>query len=83
MLAGNYTAVATPMRRNGSIDYSGFERLIEFNLANGVSGIVAGGTTGETPTLSTAEHRELVERAVELSSVPDDLIEVVDRGDLV
>ena len=50
------------MRKDGSIDYGGLEQLLEFQIANGIDGIVAVGTTGESPTLLWEEHNEVVER---------------------
>ena len=51
------------MHADGAVDYSAWARLIDFHLENGTSGIVVGGTTGESATLSEAELRELTERA--------------------
>ena len=51
MFAGTYTALITPFR-NGKVDYDGFRKLIEAQIAGGVDGIVPVGTTGESPTLS-------------------------------
>ena len=51
------------MHADGGLDYSAWARLIEFHLENGTRGIVVGGTTGESATLSDAELRELTERA--------------------
>ncbi len=65
MFSGSMVALVTPMRPDGAIDYAAWARLIEFHLANGTSGIVVGGTTGESPTLSDAELRELIVRAIE------------------
>ena len=62
MINGCYTATVTPMRRDGSVDYGGLEQLLEFQIANGIDGIVAVGTTGESPTLLWEEHNEVVER---------------------
>ena len=62
MIEGCYTACVTPMRKDGSIDYGGLEQLLEFQIANGIDGIVAVGTTGESPTLLWEEHNEVVER---------------------
>ncbi|MBX5459985.1 MAG: 4-hydroxy-tetrahydrodipicolinate synthase [Steroidobacteraceae bacterium] len=63
MFDGSLVAIVTPMRRDGSIDFDAWSRLLEFHLENGTSGIVVGGTTGESPTISEAELRELTERA--------------------
>jgi len=60
MFRGTFTALVTPFR-NGGIDVSAFEQLIETQITAGITGIVAIGTTGESPTLS-AEERELAIR---------------------
>ena len=62
MFKGCYTALVTPMQEDGSIDYSGVEKLIDFQIANKCQGILAAGTTGESPTLKWEEHNELIER---------------------
>ncbi len=51
------------MHAHGAIDFDAWARLIEFHLASGTSGIVVAGTTGESPTLTDAELRELTLRA--------------------
>lgn len=58
-MKGTFTAIVTPFK-NGMIDYQSFERLINFQIENGVDGIVPAGTTGESPTLSHQEHKELI-----------------------
>ena len=54
MFRGTFTAVVTPFR-DGGIDVLAFEKLIEAQIAAGITGIVAIGTTGESPTLSHEE----------------------------
>lgn len=67
-LSGAFTAVVTPFSDDLSeIDWPAFERLIEAQLAGGISGIVPCGTTGEAPTLSDSEQRELVKRTASLA----------------
>jgi len=62
---GAYTAMVTPFLADGSaIDWPAYERLVQLQLDGGVSGLVPCGTTGEAPTLSDAEHRELIARTV-------------------
>ncbi len=63
MFSGSLVAIVTPMRPDGALDFAAWERLIEFHLANGTNGIVVGGTTGESATLTDAELRELAARA--------------------
>jgi 4-hydroxy-tetrahydrodipicolinate synthase len=67
MFAGTHTALVTPFR-NGSVDYDGLRRLIEAQIAGGVDGIVPVGTTGESPTLSHDEHREVIRASVEIAA---------------
>lgn len=62
MFKGCYTALVTPMLEDGNIDYSGLEELIDFQITNSCQGILAAGTTGESPTLKWEEHNELIER---------------------
>ncbi|MCU0759279.1 MAG: 4-hydroxy-tetrahydrodipicolinate synthase [Steroidobacteraceae bacterium] len=65
MFSGSYVAIVTPMHADGAIDHQAWARLLEFHAANGTRGIVVGGTTGESATLSDAELRELVVRSRE------------------
>ncbi|MDD2704804.1 MAG: 4-hydroxy-tetrahydrodipicolinate synthase [Acidocella sp.] len=64
MFHGSLTALVTPMFENGSIDEEAYIRLIDWQIAEGTSGIVPVGTTGESPTLSHEEHKRVVELAV-------------------
>jgi 4-hydroxy-tetrahydrodipicolinate synthase len=59
MFRGTFTALVTPFR-GGSIDISAFEQLIETQIAAGITGIVAIGTTGESPTLSHEEREQVI-----------------------
>ncbi|MCQ2454753.1 MAG: 4-hydroxy-tetrahydrodipicolinate synthase [Clostridia bacterium] len=61
---GVATAIVTPFK-NGNIDYDAFDRLVEWQIKSGVSGIVVAGTTGEGSTLTDKEHRELIKHCVE------------------
>ena len=54
------TAMATPFKPDGSIDYAAAERLAAFLVADGSDGVVVSGTTGESPTLDDNEKVELV-----------------------
>jgi 4-hydroxy-tetrahydrodipicolinate synthase len=63
MFRGTFTALVTPFR-NGGIDIAAFEKLIEKQIAAGISGVVAVGTTGESPTLSHEERQELIRLTV-------------------
>jgi 4-hydroxy-tetrahydrodipicolinate synthase len=63
MFRGTFTALVTPFR-DGTIDVAAFEKLIENQIAAGISGVVGVGTTGESPTLSHEERQELIRLAV-------------------
>ena len=67
MFGGCYTAIITPMTEDG-VDYDGLARLVEFQVASGVSGILAVGTTGESPTLNWSEHDGVIEKVHEYAS---------------
>jgi 4-hydroxy-tetrahydrodipicolinate synthase len=67
MINQTYTALITPFKNN-KIDEKSFENLIEFQIKNGVSGIVPCGTTGESPTLSHQEHNLIIELAVKIAN---------------
>jgi 4-hydroxy-tetrahydrodipicolinate synthase len=71
MFRGSITALVTPMR-DGRIDEEAFRGLIEWQIQEGTDGLVPVGTTGESPTLSHAEHKQVVEICVETAagSVP-------------
>lgn len=64
---GTHTALITPFR-DGNVDIPAFQALIERQIAGGVDGIVPVGTTGESPTLDTAEHIEVIRLAVEFAA---------------
>ncbi len=65
---GAYTALVTPFSPDGNaVDWQAYERLIDGQLEARVTGLVPCGTTGESPTLSETEQRELIARAVKLS----------------
>jgi 4-hydroxy-tetrahydrodipicolinate synthase len=65
--SGTYTALITPFR-DGRVDSTAFQSLIERQIAGGVDGIVPVGTTGESPTLTHEEHIEVIRLAVEFAS---------------
>jgi 4-hydroxy-tetrahydrodipicolinate synthase len=64
-LQGCITAIVTPFKESGAVDFDALESLVEEQIAAGVQGLVPCGTTGESPTLSHEEHREVVRRVVE------------------
>lgn len=68
MFKGVFTALITPMNRDGSLDFESFDRLVEWQIGEGVAGLVPAGTTGESPTLSHEEHHALIERTVRVAA---------------
>jgi 4-hydroxy-tetrahydrodipicolinate synthase len=60
MISGCFTAIVTPFNDNG-VDYEGLNRLVDFQIQNGITGILAVGTTGESPTLTWQEHNQVIE----------------------
>ncbi|MDF6690591.1 dihydrodipicolinate synthase family protein, partial [Escherichia coli] len=58
-------AIVTPMHEDGSLDFPSLRKLIDWHIAEGTDGIVIVGTSGESPTVSVEEHRELIRVAVE------------------
>jgi 4-hydroxy-tetrahydrodipicolinate synthase len=66
MFRGTFTALVTPFR-NGSVDGTALGKLIEAQIAAGISGVVAVGTTGESPTLTHDEREEVIQIAVEIA----------------
>ena len=64
MLKGAITAIVTPFK-NGKINYSKMEELIEFQIANNIDGLVVCGTTGESATLSEQEQKKLIKFVVD------------------
>ena len=65
MISGSLVAIITPFKKN-KIDYEALTKLIEFQIAGGTHGIVPCGTTGESPTLSHDEHREVIKHTLEV-----------------
>jgi len=68
VLKGSLVALVTPFDQNNRVDFASLKRLIEFHVAEGSNGLVIAGTTGESATLATGEHVELIARAVEIAA---------------
>lgn len=66
MFRGTFTALVTPFRE-GEVDVAAFEKLVEGQIAAGITGVVAVGTTGESPTLSHGEREQVIRLAVEIA----------------
>jgi 4-hydroxy-tetrahydrodipicolinate synthase len=65
MFSGSLVAIVTPMRDDGSIDHTAWERLIDWHIESGTAALVVGGTTGESATLTDTELWDLTQRACE------------------
>ncbi|MBO5287036.1 MAG: 4-hydroxy-tetrahydrodipicolinate synthase [Clostridia bacterium] len=64
LFEGVATALVTPMKEDGSVDYEALDRLVDWQIAEGINALVACGTTGEASTLSDEEHRTVIARVV-------------------
>lgn len=67
MFSGAFTALVTPFR-NGEVDVEALEGMVEFQIGNGIHGLVPCGTTGETPAMSEAEDRVVIETVVRVAN---------------
>lgn len=65
MFSGSITALVTPMRLNGEIDYNSLHTLVERQIKAGTSALVINGTTGEAPTLTKEEQQKMIQVVVE------------------
>ena len=63
-IVGSIVALVTPMHEDGSVDYDGLRRLIDWHIAEGTDCIGVVGTTGESPTVSVDEHCEIIRVSV-------------------
>jgi len=68
MLRGSFTALVTPFSSDGRFDEKAFRALVEWQIAEGTRGLVPVGTTGESPTLTHEEHRQVVRTCVEVAA---------------
>ena len=67
MFSGSLVALITPFDSDNRVDYTSLKRLIDFHVDQGSDGLVIAGTSGESATLTYAEHVELIGRAVEIA----------------
>lgn len=67
MFKGSFVALLTPFK-NGEVDKAAFKSFVEWQIAEGTHGLVPVGTTGESPTLSHAEHDEVIELCIEATA---------------
>ena len=63
MFKGSFPALVTPFKDDG-LDLAALKNLVEWHVAQGSNGLVPVGTTGESPTVSHAEHRQVVEEVI-------------------
>ena len=68
MFKGAYVALITPFKDDLSVDYEKLKELVEFQISNGIDGIVPCGTTGETPTLSDEEYYNIIKTVVDVAN---------------
>ncbi len=68
MYQGSIPALVTPFTEEGAVDEQAFAAHVEWQISEGSSGLVPVGTTGESPTLSHAEHKRVVELCVEVAN---------------
>ena len=60
IFTGCATAIATPMKADGSINYDEFGKLIDWQIESGIDALVICGTTGDSATMTDDEHREVI-----------------------
>lgn len=68
MITGSIVALATPMHADGKVDWEALDRFVEFHIKNGTDALVAVGTTGESATLNTQEHCDVIERIIKTTA---------------
>ncbi|MFW2066920.1 4-hydroxy-tetrahydrodipicolinate synthase [Acinetobacter johnsonii] len=67
-IQGSIVAIVTPMFEDGSVDWKGLEKLVEWHIAQGTNSIVAVGTTGEASTLSMKEHTQVIKEIIRVAN---------------
>ena len=67
-ISGAITALATPMKSDGTIDFSSLENLIEYQISEGINALVSVGTTGESATVDVEEHLEIIKFFIGVSN---------------
>ena len=66
MLKGSIVALVTPMDAHGDVEWTALEALVEWHIESGTDGIVPMGTTGESATLDTDEHLQVIKRTIDI-----------------
>lgn len=64
MFKGSIPALITPMNEDSSVDFAAFEKFVDWQVKEGSKGVVPVGTTGESPTLSHIEHKQVIEACI-------------------
>ena len=67
-ISGAITALATPMKSDGTLDFSSLENLIEYQISEGINALVSVGTTGESATVDVEEHLEIIKFFIGVSN---------------
>ena len=67
-IEGTITAMVTPFDKDGAVDYGALKAFVDWQCENGVEGICAVGTSGESPTLSHDEHHKVIEKTIEYAA---------------
>ena len=67
-IKGSITALVTPMNEKGDLDYDSLEKLINYQINSGISGLVAVGTTGESATIDFKDHIKLIQFFVKINN---------------
>ncbi len=68
MFKGSFVAIITPMHSDGTVDEKKLEAFVDWQIREGTNGLVPVGTTGESPTLTHAEHKRVVEVTVAVAN---------------
>jgi len=68
MITGSIVAMVTPMHADGQVDWERLDQIVEYHIKQGTDAIVAVGTTGESATLSTPEHCDVIERVIKVAA---------------
>ena len=71
---GSWTALITPFKEDFSVNFDGLRKNIAFQINQGITGVLTVGTTGESPTLSTIEHNEVIARATSFAGDGCDIL---------
>jgi len=75
---GTYTALLTPFTADGErVDWAALKKLVETQVDAGIEGLVPCGTTGESPTLSHAEHSEVITKVIEWAKAKNSKIQII------